>query len=165
MDEVLNSVERVQSHGMVLVADDDPNFSANMVEVLKEKGYRVQVARTGKQALDTVLAGGIDILVLDLQLPVVSGLEVYMELQKRGRALPTVCVTGYSHDQHLSCSTGGTMLVIPEFHPAIGAADYYLVVSESGSQEGSYGTGTIGGERPVSASACHATQDLRDCGP
>ena len=99
MDEVLNSVERVQSHGMVLVADDDPNFSANMVEVLKDKGYRVQVARTGKQALDTVLAGGIDILVLDLQLPVVSGLEVYMELQKRGRALPTVCVTGYSHDQ------------------------------------------------------------------
>ena len=99
MDEVLNSVERVQSHGMVLVADDDPNFSANMVEVLKDKGYRVQVARTGKQALDTVLGGGIDILVLDLQLPVVSGLEVYMELQKRGRALPTVCVTGYSHDQ------------------------------------------------------------------
>ncbi len=37
MDEVLNSVERVQSHGMVLVADDDPNFSANMVEVLKDK--------------------------------------------------------------------------------------------------------------------------------
>ena len=99
MDEVLNSVERVQSHGMVLVADDDPNFSANMVEVLKDKGYRVQVARTGKQALDTVLGGGIDILVLDLQLPVVSGLEVYMELQKRGRALPTVCVTGYVHDQ------------------------------------------------------------------
>ncbi len=99
MDEVLNSVERVQSHGMVLVADDDPNFSANMVEVLKDKGYRVQVARTGKQALDTVLGGGIDILVLDLQLPVVSGLEVYMELQKRGRALPTVCVTGYVQDQ------------------------------------------------------------------
>ena len=95
----MNSVERVQSHGMVLVADDDPNFSANMVEVLKDKGYRVQVARTGKQALDTVLGGGIDILVLDLQLPVVSGLEVYMELQKRGRALPTVCVTGYSQDQ------------------------------------------------------------------
>ncbi len=99
MDEVLNSVERVESHGMVLVADDDPNFSANMAEVLKDKGYRVQVARTGKQALDTVLGGGIDILVLDLQLPVVSGLEVYMELQKRGRALPTVCVTGYSHEQ------------------------------------------------------------------
>ncbi len=99
MDEVLNSVERVSSQGMVLVADDDPNFAANMVEVLKDKGYRVQVARTGKQALDTVLGGGIDILVLDLQLPVVSGLEVYMELQKRGRALPTVCVTGYSHDQ------------------------------------------------------------------
>ena len=99
MDEVLNSVERVQSQGMVLVADDDPNFAANMAEVLKDKGYRVQVARTGKQALDTVLGGGIDILVLDLQLPVVSGLEVYMELQKRGRALPTVCVTGYSHEQ------------------------------------------------------------------
>lgn len=100
MDDVLEALERVNSQGMVLVADDDPDFAGNIKEVLEKHGYRVSRARTGKQALDTALAGGIDILILDLQLPVISGLEVYMQLQQRGRALPTIVVTGYD-DAHV----------------------------------------------------------------
>ncbi len=100
MEEVLKVLERVDSHGMVLVADDDPNFSANVQTLLQSHGYKVSIARTGRQALDTVLAGGIDILVLDLELPVVSGLEVYMELKKRGRLIPTVVVTACRPDQY-----------------------------------------------------------------
>ncbi len=100
MDDVLEALERVNSQGMVLVADDDPDFASNIKDVLEKHGYRVSRARTGKQALDTALAGGIDILILDLQLPVISGLEVYMQLQQRGRALPTIVVTGYD-DAHV----------------------------------------------------------------
>lgn len=96
VDQVMESLARVKSHGMVLVADDDPDFAENIKEVLEFSGYRVCMARTGKQALNTVLDGGIDILILDLQLPVINGIEVYMSLQKRGRAIPTVVVTGYS---------------------------------------------------------------------
>ncbi len=103
--EVLEALERVKSQGMVLVADDDPEFSENIKEVLQDEGYRVCMARTGRQALNAVLAGGIDILVLDLRLPVVSGLEVYLELQKRGRALPTVVVTGYSRQEAKAIDT------------------------------------------------------------
>ncbi len=96
VDQVTEALERVQSQGMVLVADDDPDFADTIKEVLEIQGYRVCMARTGKQALDTVLEGGIDILLLDLQLPVINGVEVYMALQKRGRAVPTVMVTGHS---------------------------------------------------------------------
>ncbi len=96
VDQVMEALARVKSHGMVLVADDDPDFADNIKEVLEFSGYRVCMARTGKQALNTVLDGGIDILILDLQLPVINGIEVYMSLQKRGRAIPTVVVTGYS---------------------------------------------------------------------
>ena len=79
--------------------------------------------------------------------------------------LTTLGTTGYSHDQVLSCATGGTSLVISETDPGIGAADYYLVVSDNGVQEGSYGSNSDSGERPISAAACHATQDLSACGP
>ncbi len=99
MEDVLEAIERVKSQGMVLVADDDPEFSASIREVLEDRGYRVCLARTGSEALKTVMGGGVDILVLDLQLPVISGLEVYMQLRKRGRAVPTVVVTGHSHEQ------------------------------------------------------------------
>ncbi len=99
MEDVLEAIERVKSQGMVLVADDDPEFSASIRDVLEDRGYRVCLARTGSEALKTVMGGGVDILVLDLQLPVISGLEVYMQLRKRGRAVPTVVVTGHSHEQ------------------------------------------------------------------
>ena len=99
MDDVLEAVERVKSQGMVLVADDDPEFSASIKEVLEDRGYRVCLARTGSEALKTVIGGGVDILLLDLQLPVISGLEVYMQLRQRGRAVPTVVVTGHSREQ------------------------------------------------------------------
>ncbi len=99
MDDVLEAVERVNSQGMVLVADDDPDFSASVKDVLEDRGYRVCLARTGSEALKTVMGGGVDTLILDLQLPVISGLEVYMQLRKRGRAVPTVVVTGHSHEQ------------------------------------------------------------------
>lgn len=79
--------------------------------------------------------------------------------------LTTLRTTGYSHDQVLSCATGGPSLVIAETHPAIGEADYFLVVSDNGAQEGSYGLDSGNAERPVSASACHGTQDLSACGP
>jgi signal transduction histidine kinase len=97
--DVMETLERVQSQGMVLVADDDPDFSATIKQVLEDRNYKVCLARTGSEALKTVLGGGVDILVLDLELPVISGLEVYMQLRKRGRAVPTVVVTGHGRDQ------------------------------------------------------------------
>jgi two-component system response regulator HydG len=92
---MLAMLEDVKPEGVILVADDDPDFVESLRQLLAEKGCRVIVARTGREALSAVLAGGIDILVLDLRLPVLSGLEVYLELKRRNRALPTVIVTGY----------------------------------------------------------------------
>ena len=56
-------------------------------------------ARTGTAALACVLAGGMDLLVLDLRLPVLSGLEVYLELKQRGRAVPTIIITGFAEEE------------------------------------------------------------------
>jgi hypothetical protein len=79
--------------------------------------------------------------------------------------LSALATTGYSHDQILSCGTGGTSLTVSLLHPAIGVADYYLVVSANGSREGSYGTDSESEERPVSAAACQPAQDLAACSP
>ena len=43
--------------------------------------------------------GNIDCLVLDLNLLVLSGLEVYLELKREGRSIPTVIVTGYAAEE------------------------------------------------------------------
>jgi two-component system response regulator HydG len=92
---MLSMLEDVKPDGVILVADDDPDFADGLRQLIAEKGYKTVVARTGQEALSTILADGIDILVLDLRLPVLNGLEVYLELKRRNRALPTIIVTGY----------------------------------------------------------------------
>jgi CheY-like chemotaxis protein len=95
IDEILDSIDDVKPSGLVLVADDDPDFAESAEQLLTEQGYRVLIARNGAEAIERVLLKNPDILVLDLRLPVVHGLDVYLELKKRGRLLPTIIVTAY----------------------------------------------------------------------
>ena len=98
LDEVLRLVEEIQPEG-ILIADDDPQFVAALREVLEAHGYKVYVATNGQEALDRVLGNGIDVLILDLRMPLLSGLEVYLELKRRGRCLPTILVTAYAREE------------------------------------------------------------------
>ncbi len=101
-DELLGVLESVKPAGVVLVVDDYPDFAESIEKFLTVRGYNVLIAHSGEAAVETVMADSIDLLVLDLRLPVLSGLEVYMELKNRGRALPTVIVTGYAEEEAAS---------------------------------------------------------------
>lgn len=104
VDELLDTVEKVKPYGVILVADDDEDFAAIMREVLEECGYTVLLAHDGQQALDCVLAGNIDILLLDMHMPLLSGIEVYLELKKQHKAVPTIIVTAYAKEEVRSIS-------------------------------------------------------------
>jgi len=97
--QMLAVLEEVKPDGVILMADDDHDFVASLQDLLEGQGYAVVIARTGQEAVDVILANGIDILILDLKLPVLSGLEVYLTLKKRGRTLPTIIVTGYAAEE------------------------------------------------------------------
>ncbi|MEE8270757.1 MAG: response regulator [Alphaproteobacteria bacterium] len=96
---LLAKLEEIKPEGMVLIADDDPFFCESVRAILKKQGYEVCIAGTGREALERVLAGGIDVMALDLQMPELSGLEVYLELKRLGRSLPTIIVTGHSMEE------------------------------------------------------------------
>jgi len=71
----------------------------------------------------------------------------------------------YSHDTALTCSSGASNFSLAENDPRLGSADYFLVVAGNGQQEGSYGRSAAGAERPSSAVACVAAQNLGSCFP
>lgn len=60
----------------ILVVDDEPQIGRLLKTGLSARGYDVTVARDGQAALDTVVSWRPDIIVLDLGLPVIDGLEV-----------------------------------------------------------------------------------------
>lgn len=83
--------------GTVLVADDDPIFAEIISSTLEQAGWNVRTATTGLQAVDIVSRGGISALVLDLEMPILNGVEVCEELTRRGVELPIMVATS-SHN-------------------------------------------------------------------
>ena len=99
MEEIFSLVEEVKPDGIILVVDDNPSFIESIEELLTCAGYSVYSAIDGKEAVDKVLNGNMDLLLLDLQLPVMSGLEVYLKLKEQNRVIPTIIVTAYSKEE------------------------------------------------------------------
>lgn len=78
---------------VVLLAEDDPAIAEPLSRALHREGYEVQVVGDGPSALAEASDGGADLLVLDLGLPGMDGLEVCRRLRSAGRGLPVLMLT------------------------------------------------------------------------
>lgn len=77
----------------VLLAEDDASISEPLARALRREGYEVEVREDGPTAVDAGLQGGIDLVVLDLGLPGMDGLEVARRLRSEGHAVPILILT------------------------------------------------------------------------
>jgi two-component system, OmpR family, response regulator MprA len=77
----------------VLVVDDDPDVRDSLRRSLTFEGYQVTEAADGAQALDAIAAARPDIVVLDLQMPVLGGLETCRRLREQGDDVPVLMLT------------------------------------------------------------------------
>jgi DNA-binding response OmpR family regulator len=77
----------------VLLAEDDAAISEPLARALRREGYEVEVREDGPTALDFGLQGSVDLLVLDLGLPGMDGLEVCRRLRSEGQAFPVLVLT------------------------------------------------------------------------
>ena len=76
----------------ILVVEDEENFIEALTIGLKKEGFRVQVARDGAEALMAFDAVRPDLVLLDLMLPKISGVDVCRELRSRSK-VPIIMVT------------------------------------------------------------------------
>jgi DNA-binding NtrC family response regulator len=79
----------------ILIVDDEPNIRSSLGTAFRLEGYRVETAADGPSALRAVDAGGVDLVVLDLQMPGMDGMEVLQELRRRGLRLPVMILTAH----------------------------------------------------------------------
>ncbi|GGJ44712.1 response regulator transcription factor [Deinococcus roseus] len=77
----------------VLVVDDDPRMLAMVRRGLAFEGYRVLEAPCGQDALQVLRNGEVDLVVLDVMLPDLSGLEVLRKFRAAGEDTPVVLLT------------------------------------------------------------------------
>jgi DNA-binding response OmpR family regulator len=108
----------VMNEPMILVVDDEPSIGEVVSIYLRRAGYRVVVARDGQAALEAMDKQPPDLVVLDLMLPKVDGLEITRRLRAEGDT-PIIMLTARreERDRILGLEMGADDYVVKPFSP------------------------------------------------
>ncbi len=107
--------------GSVLVVDDEPTIAEVVARYLERAGYRTRVAVDGAQALESAARQRPDLVVLDLMLPGIDGLEVMRRLREQDHqrvAVILLTAKGDESDRVIGLRVGADDYVVKPFSPA-----------------------------------------------
>ncbi len=98
----------------ILVVDDSADNLFLLQVVLEEEGYEVELADSGTSALEKIFASPPDLVLLDMMMPEMNGIEVTQRLRQHDqfKELPIVIITAYEEEvvkQKLSIGTNGCL--------------------------------------------------------
>ena len=102
----------------LLVIEDDATLRESLTRRLSESGFAVEQAADGKEGLYFALEYPIDLAIIDLGLPEVSGLDIIREVRKQGKAYPILILTARDRwqDKVDGLSAGADDYVVKPFH-------------------------------------------------
>jgi DNA-binding response OmpR family regulator len=109
------------SRGSVLVVDDEPTIAEVVARYLERAGYRTRVAADGAAAIEAAAHQRPDLVVLDLMLPRIDGLEVMRRLREQDRErIAVILLTAKSEeaDRVIGLRLGADDYVVKPFSPA-----------------------------------------------
>ncbi|OQY06261.1 MAG: two-component system response regulator [Desulfobacteraceae bacterium 4572_123] len=79
----------------VLLVDDEKDFIEMLSLRLKEVGEKITVAYSGQEALDTLEKDNIDVVILDIKMPGMDGIETLREIKKQFPLVEVIMLTGH----------------------------------------------------------------------
>jgi len=80
---------------MLLIADDDPGLRESLERTLTREGYRVILASDGNAALERLQAGGVDLVLTDLKMPGLSGIELLRAVKAIAADVDVILLTAF----------------------------------------------------------------------
>ena len=97
LEEWLDS-QSTMNKGIVLVVDDDAKIQEILREIISDHGYKVVTVGTGEEAVKQVEKQHFDLVLLDLVLPGLDGVEALQAIKEKDEKAIIVVVTGYGDD-------------------------------------------------------------------
>ena len=117
----LNATECVlpaTSHGRILVVDDEQHIRDILAETLRDSGYSVETAANGQEGVVRLRTGSYDLILLDIRMPIHSGLDVLKLLRRNGGSPPVMVITGLASSEELdeALRLGAAKCIRKPFH-------------------------------------------------
>ncbi|MDN4060252.1 response regulator [Massilia sp. YIM B02769] len=127
----------MQDQALVLIAEDDDEIAAILAAYCARGGFRTLRAENGQRTLDLHLSARPDLVLLDVQMPVLDGWMVLAELRRRGDT-PVIMVTAMDGDidKLMGLRTGADDYVVKPFNPAEVVARVQAVLRRTSRQPG-----------------------------
>jgi len=105
----------------ILIIEDDPAIIELLRYNLENNGFQISIATDGETGVTASLEGPLDLIILDLMLPLISGLEVCRQIRMSPvtKHLPLIMLTakGEEHDRILGLDSGADDYVVKPFSP------------------------------------------------
>jgi DNA-binding NtrC family response regulator len=80
----------------ILIVDDEEDLASTLAERLELRGFQVTAVTSGAEALDVVSANRFSVLILDVKMPGIGGLELMTRIKQEQPDLPVILFTGHS---------------------------------------------------------------------
>jgi len=84
----------MESH-KVLIVDDDPEFRKAMGRMFEKSGYEAKITGDGNEALEALSNETFDLIISDLRMPRLDGVELMSEIRRKGLETPIIFLTAY----------------------------------------------------------------------
>jgi len=99
IERVVKMIEAANDEGvLVMVVDDDPSTCQTLKDILEDKGYVVVLAKDGEEAIRIARERPLDVLFIDMKLPLLNGLETYLAIRKLNPEAVAVIITAYRQE-------------------------------------------------------------------
>ena len=96
MEQPIATTPDLQIEDVILVVDDEPAVNNNIRKILAKKGYEVDQALTKEEALEKINQRYYRVVLLDLKMPGVKGLELLKAIKEKRPDTMVIIITGYA---------------------------------------------------------------------
>ncbi|WP_298482107.1 response regulator, partial [uncultured Chloroflexus sp.] len=93
------TTNRLHNAPVILVVDDDPDIGRLLQLWLTDAGYRVELTQNGFEALQRIAQGGIDVALIDILMPEISGIDVLDNVRQMGSEPAVIMTTAFGSEQ------------------------------------------------------------------
>jgi DNA-binding NtrC family response regulator len=132
---LLNLIQETTDNPPVLIVDDDPAFCRILGRTMELKGYRVQIANSGREALKLVAEHCFQIAFLDIKMPDIDGLETYLKLKEISPDTVAVMMTGYRDEMNERIKQGLAESSVNCIYKPFDIGEALILIDQSGRKD------------------------------
>ncbi len=119
IENIIETIKNLKNKNAILIVDDDVRFAESLSKILGGNGFAVKTAPTGAQAINEMKGDQYKVILLNMKLPDVNGLELYQQIKNINPDTSVVMMNGAESDQNTAniVNKGGYLCLQKPFDP------------------------------------------------